>query len=178
VSRRIQLSHTANLRQVDVERIRRLLQHAFDEFSDRDWEHALGGMHALAWEGDELVGHGSVVQRRLLQEGKALRTGYVEAVAVRSEYRRHGYGRAIMTELQRLIRGGYDLGALSAASDEAASFYLELGWQRWRGPTSVLTPTGIERTPEDDGSIFVLQSAAPLILDAELTCDWRAGDVW
>ena len=36
-------------------------------------------MHALASEGDRLVGHGSVVQRRLLHGGRALRTGYVEA---------------------------------------------------------------------------------------------------
>ena len=34
--------------------------------TDDDWEHGLGGIHALAYEDDELVGHASVVQRRLL----------------------------------------------------------------------------------------------------------------
>ena len=29
-----------------------------------DWEHALGGLHALMWEEAELVGHASLIQRR------------------------------------------------------------------------------------------------------------------
>ena len=33
------------------------------DISDADWEHGLGGLHAMVWEGAELVGHGSVVQR-------------------------------------------------------------------------------------------------------------------
>jgi aminoglycoside 2'-N-acetyltransferase I len=43
--------------------------------SDHDCEHALGGVHALVWEGNELVGHASVVQRRLIRGRRALRTG-------------------------------------------------------------------------------------------------------
>jgi len=31
---------------------------------------------------------------------------------------------------------------------------------------------------EDDGSVFVLPGSVPPDLDGELTCDWRAGDVW
>ena len=34
--------------------------------TDDDWEHALGGIHALAWEDDVLIGHASVIQRRLM----------------------------------------------------------------------------------------------------------------
>ena len=48
--------------------------------TDQDWEHALGGVHAVAWLDGEVVGHASVVQRRLLHDGRALRTGYVEGV--------------------------------------------------------------------------------------------------
>jgi aminoglycoside 2'-N-acetyltransferase I len=43
---------------------------------------------------------------------------------------------------------------------------------------SALTPTGIKRTAEEDGCVFVLPVTVPLELDAELTCDWRDGDVW
>ena len=39
-------------------------------FDEPDWEHALGGMHALAYDGAGLVGHASVVQRRLIHEGE------------------------------------------------------------------------------------------------------------
>ena len=50
------------------------------DFAPDDWEHALGGVHALLSEDGELIGHASVVQRRLLHGGRALRAGYAEAV--------------------------------------------------------------------------------------------------
>ena len=64
------------------------------------------------------------------------------------------------------------------ATGEAAGFYAARGWGAWEGPTSALTPTGIVRTEEDDGSIYVLPVALSLDLSAELVCDWRDGDVW
>jgi aminoglycoside 2'-N-acetyltransferase I len=137
----------------------------------------VGGVHALAYEDRELVGHGSVVQRQLLHGGRALRTGYVEGVAVREARRRRGHGAAVMAELERVARGAYELGALGA-TDEAAAFYANRGWQLWRGPTSALTPDGIRRTEGDDGSVYVLPVHVKLDLTRELTCDWRAGDVW
>ena len=145
--------------------------------SDDDWEHALGGVHALVWEGDELIGHASVIQRRLLHGGRALRTGYVEGVGVRADRRGRGYGGALMEALERVIRGAYELGALGS-TEEAMDFYARRGWKPWRGPTSALTPTGIARTPDDDGGVFVLRLTVPLDLDGDLICDWRDGDVW
>ena len=147
------------------------------DFSDHDWEHGLGGIHALAWEGDELVGHASVVQRRLLHAGRALRTGYVEAVGVRADRRRRGYGGALMAALERIVHGGYELGALGA-TEEAIPLYASRGWRRWEGPTSVITPDGVRRTPDEDGSVYVLPVSAALELTAGLTCDWRDGDAW
>lgn len=175
---RVRVAHTADLDRRTLESARALLDEAFEgDMSDADWEHALGGLHALIWEGADLVAHASVVQRRLLHGGRALRTGYVEGVGVRADRRRRGYGSALMDALERVIRGAYDLGALSA-SEDAIGLYSGRGWQRWRGPTSVLTPSGIARTESDDGSVYVLPVAVPLDLDGELTCDWRDGDVW
>src|SRR5207302_1877555 len=102
-------------------------------------------VHALVWEGDELVGHASVIQRILLHGGRTLRAGYVEGVGVRADRRRRGHGSAMMEALERVVRRAYDLGALGS-TDEAADFYAARGWQQWKGPTSVLTPTGIVRT--------------------------------
>ena len=170
--------HTAELNGATLAAARALLDAVFgDDLTDHDWEHALGGMHALIWEGDELIGHASVVQRRLLHGGRALRAGYVEGVAVRADRRRRGHGAALMEALERVVRGAYLLGALGA-TDEAAHFYMARGWQPWRGPTSALTPSGVERTEQNDGGIYVLPVAAPLDLSGELTCDWRDGDVW
>ena len=174
----VRVSHTADLSRATLDAVRALLEAVFEgEFGDADWEHALGGMHALMWDGDELIGHGAVVQRRLLYEGRALRTGYVEGVGVRADRQRHGHGAAVMRALERVIRGAYDLGALGT-TDQAASLYPALGWQRWEGPTSALTPAGVRRTPDDDGGIHVLPVTVALEVTRELTCDWRDGDVW
>ena len=174
----LRTAHTADLDSATLQAARALLDAVFGrEMTDEDWEHALGGVHALVWEGDELIGHASMVQRRLLHGGRALRCGYVEGVAVRADRRRRGHGAAMMDALERVVRGAYVIGALGA-TDEAADFYAARGWQLWQGPTSALTPTGIERTEQEDGSVFVLPVAAPLDLTGELTCDWRDGDVW
>lgn len=174
----LRTTHTADLDPAALEAMRGLLAEAFrGDWSESDWDHALGGVHAMIWEGQELVGHTAVVQRRLLYRGQALRAGYVEAVAVRADCRRRGYGAAMMDSIEGVIRGAYDLGAL-ATSEEAMGFYAPRGWRRWQGPTSALTPAGIVRTPDDDDSIHVLPVTVQLDLAGELTCDWRDGDVW
>jgi aminoglycoside 2'-N-acetyltransferase I len=174
----ITVAHTGELDAATLRAARRLVDEAFGgDFEDADWQHALGGMHALVLDGGRMVGHGSVVQRRLVHGGRALRVGYVEAVAVRPDARRRGHASAVMAALERLIRAAYDAGALSATED-GAGLYLSRGWRAWRGPTSALTPAGVRRTAQDDGSVFVLPAAAALDLDGELTCDWRDGDLW
>ncbi|MFF5128904.1 GNAT family N-acetyltransferase [Streptomyces syringium] len=174
----VRTAHTADLTDAELTAIRTLLDDAFEgDFSDDDWDHTVGGVHALVLDAGELIGHGSLVQRRMLHEGRALRTGYVEGVAVRADRRRQGHGAAVMDELERVLRGAYELGALSA-SDDAVPFYTTRGWQIWRGPSAVMSPAGITRTEEDDGGIYVLPVTAKLDRDAELACDWRPGDVW
>jgi aminoglycoside 2'-N-acetyltransferase I len=174
----VTLAHSAQVDEAVLAAARALLDQAFGgEFGDDDWQHALGGMHALAYEGGRLVGHGSVVQRRLVHGGRALRVGYVEAVAVVADARRRGVASAIMDALEDVVRRAYDAGALSA-TDDGAALYLARGWQLWQGPTSALTPEGPRRTPEDDGSVYVLPAGAPMDPAGELICDWRDGDLW
>src|SRR5215468_10017256 len=147
----VRTAHTADLDPATLEAARALLDVVFDgDMTDHDWEHALGGVHALVWDGAELVGHASVVQRRLLHAGRALRTGYVEGVGVRADRRRRGLGAAMMAALERVVRGAYEIGALATA-EEAHAFYAACGWTPWQGPSSALTPTGIVRTQEEDG---------------------------
>jgi aminoglycoside 2'-N-acetyltransferase I len=149
----------------------------FDGVSDDTFENVLGGVHALVMEEGELVGHGSVVQRRLLHAGRALRTGYVEGVAVREDRRRRGHGAAVMSALERVLQAAYQLGALGA-SIEGGPLYASRGWQLWRGPSSALTPDGIRRTADKDGFIYVLPVSVPVDVSGELICDWRQGALW
>jgi aminoglycoside 2'-N-acetyltransferase I len=170
--------HTSSLDAEATRKLRAFLDEAFaGRFGDDDWDHALGGIHALVWEGGEILAHGAVVQRRLLHGGRALRTGYVEAVAVREDRRRSGYGRAVMQRLDGVLRGAYELGGLSAGED-AGRLYRSLGWKRWKGRTWVLAPGGMERTAEEDETIYVLPLEAAIDLAGDLACDWRDGDVW
>jgi aminoglycoside 2'-N-acetyltransferase I len=172
------LLHTADLDAATLSQARRLLDEVFgEEMTAEDWEHALGGLHALIWDGADLVGHASVVQRRLIHQGRALRTGYVEAVAVARAHQGDGHGAALMRRIERVIGRAYHLGALGS-TDEAAGFYAHRGWRRWEGRTSALTPNGVVRTEDCDGCIYVLPGSEPLELAGELTCGWREGDVW
>ena len=176
-SAELRTAHTADLDATTRHAARALLDSVFNQLSDHNWEHALGGMHALLWEGTELIGHGSVVQRRLIHGGRAWRTGYIEAVAVRADRRRSGHGATLMAVLERIIRLGYEIGAL-AASDAGAAFYPARGWLRWPGPCSALTPEGIIATPGQEGRIFVFPGTTSLDPSGELTCDWRDGRPW
>jgi aminoglycoside 2'-N-acetyltransferase I len=175
---RVRTAHTSDLDEATLMAARALFDVVFaGEFTDDDWEHGLGGIHALAYEGSELVGHASVIQRRLLHGERALRAGYVEGVAVHPAHRRRGLAGTMMAALEGVIRSAYDVGAL-AATDMAAPVYAGRGWRAWEGPLYALTPAGVVRTREEEGAVYVLPVGASLDLRGALTCDWRDGDVW
>lgn len=179
------LVHTADLDAETREGARRMVIDAFDDgeidFTDADWEHSLGGMHALICLHGALIAHGAVVQRRVIYRNTALRCGYLEAVAVREGWRGQGLAMAVMDALEQVLRGAYHLGALSS-SEAGRHLYVSRGWLPWQGTTSVLAPTGLTRTPDDDRSLFVLPVDLPNAIELdtteEITCDWRDGDVW
>ncbi len=83
--------------------------------------------------------------RRLLHGGRALRTGYVEGVAVRADRCRRGHSAVIMAALERVVRSAYQLVAFGASA-EGSCLYVARGWQLWQGPSTALTPDGIRRT--------------------------------
>lgn len=170
---------TADLDPAEVTALRALLDAAFDhDFSDTDWSHALGGLHVLATRDGELVGHAAVVGRQLGVGGRPLRTGYVEAVAVAAEARRQGVAGAVMTEVERLVAGGCELGAL-AASEAGSALYAGRGWTSWQGRLLHLTPDGV--ADGDDSLVYVRSTpSTPGRLDTSLplVADWRRGDPW
>ena len=172
----LRTAHTADLSDGCAAAIRELLDGAFGKVSEDTYQNVLGGVHALLVEDGALIGHASVVQRRMLHGGQALRTGYIEGVAVRADRRRRGHGAALMSALERIVLAAYQLGALGA-SDDGAQLYVSRGWQQWRGPIAALTPDGIRRTPDKAGAIYVLP-VTPVDLSGELVCDWRPGSVW
>lgn len=175
---RLRTAHTADLTPAELRAVRVLLHDAFDgEFGDEDFEHGLGGMHALVHDGSGLAAHGSVVMRRARHRGRWLRVGYVEAVGVRPDARRTGLGGRVMEELERFVDRAYDLGALSA-SDDGARLYAARGWRPWTGRVCALSPDGIVHLPEEEGSVYLRPApAGPPDPAHELVFDWRDGDV-
>jgi aminoglycoside 2'-N-acetyltransferase I len=170
---------TADLTAGETDRLRAFLDSAFGgEFGDDDWSHALGGVHVLATVDGDLAGHAAVVVRQMVLDGRTLRTGYVEAVATGAPWRRRGIAGRLMETVERLVTGGFELGAL-AASDDGAALYRRRGWVAWRGRLAGLTPQGTVPTPDEQ--VFVLDTpSTPVPIDptGTLTCDWRRGDLW
>lgn len=147
-----------------------------DEFTDEDWDHAVGGLHFLLEQDGATVAHASVVERKLHTGGHRLATGYVEAVATWPSHQRRGHASVVMREVAGYIDRTFPLGALGGDP----GFYERLGWVVWRGPTFVRTPAGLVRTAEEDGNVLVrvTPSTPQLDLSAPISCDWRPGDVW
>jgi aminoglycoside 2'-N-acetyltransferase I len=178
---RIRSLPTAELTQAEIEQLRKLMHAAFEAddegFSDTDWRHAAGGRHFLFEVNGEVRAHASVVPRVIGIGDRPLSTGYVEAVAVAPSHQRIGIGARIMQEVRSYIEDAFELGALSTGSHP---FYERLGWRTWKGPTFVRTPSGLERTSDDDGAVMVLitPKTPPVDLTASISCDWRPGDVW
>jgi aminoglycoside 2'-N-acetyltransferase I len=180
----IAVATTAELGDEVLAAVRTLFFDVFDvDFDEHDWQHCLGGIHALARDGSgRLIGHASIVPRTLWIGERPFHTGYVEGMAVLGTARRQGIGTRLMAPVHHIIDTEYELGALTS-SVVGLHFYRELGWWNWKGTAWVLTREGRRvRTPAEDGAIFV--RAGTKALDAraarhgEITCDWRPGDVW
>ena len=151
---------------------------AFDDFTDDDLDHGLGGTHWLIEVDGRVVAHASVVERRIELDGTPLRTGYVEAVAVEPGWQRRGLGTLVMRRATDHIRERYDLGVLGTGEQP---FYERLGWDHWAGRSFVRETDGAVRaTADEDPWLMVLRTAASAgrSLTGTLTCEWRPGDVW
>lgn len=131
--------------------------------------------HVLASMDGRIVSHALWITRWFqVGDGPLLRTAYVEGVATAPAYERRGLATAVMQALQARI-GDFDIGGLSPARPE---WYARLGWERWRGPLSVRTADGTLVTPEEEVMILRLPRTPAIDLDAPLSVEWRAGEVW
>jgi len=134
------------------------------------------GVHVISRLDGAIVSHAMWVARVLESGGRsALRTAYVEAVATKPSHQRQGYASAILSRLAAEIRD-YDLGALSPSNP---AFYARLGWEPWRGRLFIRTDNGLEPTPDESVMILRLpRTPADLDLNADLSAEWRPGELW
>ena len=137
----------------------------------------MGGTHFLARSDSRIVGHVAVIERVLIADGKPFRTGYLETVATHPEFRRQGIASGLVGRANRLSRSDFALGALATG---VHSFYHQLGWERWQGPTYVRRNGRVLRSPEADDAVMILRTdrSRALNLSAPISCEWRDGDAW
>jgi aminoglycoside 2'-N-acetyltransferase I len=168
---------TSELSKAWTAQVRGLLWASFDNFTEDDWQHGLGGIHVVALAGDGVVGHASVVPRTVYFDGDPFDTGYVEGVAVSAAHRRRGIGTAVMTLIDSVIGNRSAFGVLSTGE---YAFYESLTWRRWQGETFVRDNGRLRRTPDDDDGIMVLPGRDDWLppLWGSLAVDARPGDDW
>jgi hypothetical protein len=71
---------------------------------------------------------------------------------------------------------GFDLGGLSPFS---VDYYARLGWERWRGPLAIRSETGLQPSPSDECAMILRLPKTPALnLDAQLSAEWRRGELW
>lgn len=160
-----------------VEQLRTLWWTAFPDFTEDDAEHAFGGVHVIALDDGRVLSHASAVERTILVGDVPFVTGYVEAVSTWPDRHGRGLGTAVMTALEAELRRRWTFGALATDSHP---FYERLGWERWQGPSYVLTDRGRVRSEDEDEGIMVLRfgPSADVDLTLPITCPDRPGDAW
>ena len=175
----LRLASSAELTRCDWDALTVLCEAAFQESWDGVWASIGPGIHVIATDQERPIAHAAIVDRPLYVGSDALRSGYVEAVAVLPERQGTGLGSTVMAEINRLLDERFQIGALSTGR---YGFYERLGWFRWRGPTWVRHADGTrERSAaEDDGIMVRSTPVTPRSLDPAqaIAVDWRPGDVW
>ena len=179
---RLRMLQTEEIGPERLDELTRLCEAAFGEPFASVWERVGPGIHVLGEAGGRIASHAMIVDRRLYlghEADVAIDVGYVENVATLPELQGQGYGAGVMREIGRVIDAEYALGALATGSN---AFYEKLGWETWRGPTSVRMPDGERvRSAREDGHIMVLrtpQTPPSLDLAAPIAVDWRSGEPW
>jgi aminoglycoside 2'-N-acetyltransferase I len=136
-----------------------------------------GGLHFLAFQGEQLVSHALVTTRWLQPDGQSLlKTAYVDAVATLPTHQRQGHGSAVMRHLASAIDGEYVIACLET---DRVEFYEQLGWQIWRGPLAGRNEQGLVPTPEQNGIMILRLSQTPALdLDSTLTIECQDQRIW
>lgn len=152
-----------------------LCNRAYEEDLEPLFETFEGGTHVLGSLSGSIVSHAMWVTRWLQPgDGPLLRTAYVEMVATDPPYQRRGFASLVMERLAEGI-ADFDLGGLSPAFP---LMYARLGWEFWRGPLFIRRSDRLIPTPDEDVMILRLPKTPPLDLEAPLSVEWRAGELW
>lgn len=155
---RVRVRDRSSFSSTELNELRTWLEVAYDDgpWRAEHWAEIGPGPHVVAEDDDgAMLAHACVAWVPVTIGGSTLRAGYLEDVATRADVRGRGYGTTVVSATHPLIHAEAEIGFLATGSQP---FYEQLGWMRWRGPSSVIEPDGTRtRTPEEDGSLMVLR---------------------
>ena len=153
-----------------------LCSRAYDEDLEPLLDSFVDASHVLGYCDGELASHALWVPRHLqAATAPIMRTAYLEALATDARYRRRGFAKSILAHVVGLIQD-YALAALSPSDVE---FYRRLGWELWSGPLFIRKDGALLPCADDEQvMIFRLPKTPALDLDAPLSAEWRAGELW
>ena len=154
-----------------------VLAHQEDDFKNLFSYVPSGGLHFLAFQGEQLVSHAMVTTRWLQPEGQPLlKTAYIDAVATLPTQQGLGHGSAVMRHLASTIDSEYVIACLET---DQVEFYERLGWQIWRGSLAGRSEQGLIPTPEQNGIMILRLSQTPALdLDSTLTIETQDERIW
>jgi GNAT superfamily N-acetyltransferase len=155
---RVRVRDRSSFTTAELDELRAWLKVAYDDglWRPEPWEEIGPGPHVVAEDDDgSLLAHACVAWVPVTIGDTTLHAGYLEDVATREDVRGRGYGTAVVTATHALIRAEAAIGFLATGSQ---SFYERLGWERWRGRSSVIERDGTRTpTPDEDGSLMALR---------------------
>ncbi len=131
----IQVIDEANLGPDLDAAVRRLLCECFPAdvaaFSThRAWNDVHPAFSVLGWQGDNMVGHVGIIERRITCGGVPVGIAGIQSMAVASVWRKSGLSQRLMTAaMQEAQRRGTRFGLLFCLP-RLEDFYGLLGWQR------------------------------------------------
>ena len=132
--------------------------------------------HVLGYLEDQLVAHALWLDRPMrIGNCPWFTAAYVEGVATDPDYRRLGYGEAVMRRLQDEI-AGYPLGVLSPAVEP---WYVRLGWERWSGTLWIDKDSVTSETLDE--TVLICRTPITGVLDGvphEVRLEWRRGEAY
>ena len=176
VTLQVEITATAALEDDSRDEILNLCREAYREDLDGYLENIGPGVHLLGRVDGALVSHAMFVERWLQrQDGRLLRTAYVELVATHPDAQRRGYASALMSRLADEIQA-FDIGGLSPTDEP---FYARLGWESWRGELMVRAEANVVASEDEELMVLRLPRTPPdLSLDEPISIEWRRGEIW
>jgi aminoglycoside 2'-N-acetyltransferase I len=157
--------------------ITNLLEEAYEgDFSEQDWLHTFGGARFVGTVDSEIVAHAAVVPREAMVNDSLTTIGYLEGVAVSSNYQGQGLGGQLLRYVTEFCSRNYEISMLSTDEFE---FYGKFGWKRFKGASGVIDRGVVTLTPdEDDGLMYLAGEGKSTLEISTVYCDWREGDYW